>query len=897
VRQGELPAPPVHGFVGRAKALLTIDRMLRDRRWVAITGGGGLGKTELAKEAARWRLAMRRAERIAFVSVEAIGDARGVLDAIGRQLVPGYAVSLAEGTGSDAEKRAKALLPVKGELARRKVLIVVDNLESVLPRPGEAIEAWTADILGMIHELCAVGETRVILTSREAAPAPLEGNIVILPALGAREATAMIAGVLKAKGCSPLKVEEDKEAIEKLVVAVGGHARSLVLLGELVAEKGVKVVAENVSGMMAELETRYPDQRERSLIASVKLSLRRLPEEARQKIRGFAVFHGAAFPSAIAHVLQVELTEALDLSNKLVAVGLAGKDGLYLLPDPALGATLVGELSEGERQTAEARWLEATCGLVAFLDEQQLQDAKIASHGVRIAITELMAALAKLQQEVDAGRTDAAEAMSYVTSLESLVSSVGNQRALQHIVQARQEISEHLLDWSHARFAADYEAVERQRERGDRSGTLTAARALLDLADAADNLFPEAAYNRATARRSLGRTLSETGHEQEAISVLRGAQMRFAELAERGHPRAARMESMSIAEIGNALHRAGKLDEAVAAYEDVALRARELKDLRSLATMSAQIGTVRFRQGRLNDALTAHHEALVNFQTLGVPVCVAAAWHQIGMVHAQTQNFEASESAYKKSLSISATMGDLSNESSTLVQLGSMYMAQHRPEEAAGLYRQAADNFRALNNSHHESFSLNNLGLALERLGRLNEARDAFIAALDLGRRYGHTAHPWLAWASLERVERETDHPESAHEARRKALETYRVYRTDGGEPANALTQLVASFGHTLRVSGPKAALTLLPDITEVPAQLGPIIRALRAIATGSRDYSLADDPAHTPTVVVELALLLESLLPADAASLPAVSLNDLCPCSSGAPFPHCHGATDPSAT
>jgi tetratricopeptide (TPR) repeat protein len=37
-------------------------------------------------------------------------------------------------------------------------------------------------------------------------------------------------------------------------------------------------VAEDVRGMMGELEKRYPDQRERSLIASVQLSLARLPE-------------------------------------------------------------------------------------------------------------------------------------------------------------------------------------------------------------------------------------------------------------------------------------------------------------------------------------------------------------------------------------------------------------------------------------------------------------------------------------------------------------------------------------------------------------------------------------------------------------------------------------------
>lgn len=53
VRLGDLPEPPPHGFVGRAKALLALDRRLQDTRCLALVGGGGQGKTALAVEAAR----------------------------------------------------------------------------------------------------------------------------------------------------------------------------------------------------------------------------------------------------------------------------------------------------------------------------------------------------------------------------------------------------------------------------------------------------------------------------------------------------------------------------------------------------------------------------------------------------------------------------------------------------------------------------------------------------------------------------------------------------------------------------------------------------------------------------------------------------------------------------
>jgi tetratricopeptide (TPR) repeat protein len=873
VQQGELPAPPAHGFVGRAKALLTIDRMLRDRRWVAITGGGGLGKTELAKEAARWRLAMRRAHRIAFVSVEAIGDMRGVLDAIGRQLVPGYAVSVAEGTGSDEEKRNKALLPVKGELARRKVLIVVDNLESVLPQPGEVVQEEATEILAMIRELCEVGETRVILTSRESAPAPLAGNIVVLPALRTHEATAVIANVLRAKGREPLKAEEDKEGMKKLVDAVGGHARSLVQLGELVMEKGVKAVTEDVHGMMRELETRYPEQRERSLIASVQLSLRRLPGGARQKIRALAVFPGVAQVEVMAHVLQVPPDEALDLCRKLIAVGLASASGPYLLLDPALGAALAGELTEPERDAATARWLQATAGLVVFLYKQQNQEAMVARHGTRVALIELMGALAKLEQEVSAGRANAERVMDYVTNLESLVSTLGIPRVLERVGRARKSLSKQLTEWSHARFNAEYMEVIRRNERGERQGALDAARVLRDLAEAPDNVFPEAAYDRALAWLSFGRMLGKAGQAREALDVIDVARSRFAELAERGERDATTMENKGLADRGDALLVLTRLDEAALAYETCIQRARTLGDLRAIASVSAQLGSLRFYQDRFDEALAAHTEALATFELLGEPRVVAIAWHQIGMVHARTGNFTTAENAYKESLKLKAAHGDRQGEAATLHQLASLYDDQGRLEDATTLYRQALEITRSLDNKLNESHTLNDLGIVLGKLRRFDEARESLVTSLALKALHGHAAVSWKTWGALEDVERGCERPEAASDARRQALLTYRAYRLDGGEPMDHPTRVIVSFREALRTSDPAAVRALLLEVTRLPEWFAPAANVLHAIAEGSRDPAVTEDPALEATLAVELALLLESLPPADPTSPPPPAL------------------------
>ncbi|MCP4566608.1 MAG: CHAT domain-containing protein, partial [FCB group bacterium] len=92
---GNLPEPPDHTFVGRSRMLLHVERLLEQENYAVIRGSGGMGKTVLATELARWLVRSGRFERAAFVSVEPqnVQDVKGVLDAIGRQLLPKYTVT------------------------------------------------------------------------------------------------------------------------------------------------------------------------------------------------------------------------------------------------------------------------------------------------------------------------------------------------------------------------------------------------------------------------------------------------------------------------------------------------------------------------------------------------------------------------------------------------------------------------------------------------------------------------------------------------------------------------------------------------------------------------------------------------------------------------------------
>jgi tetratricopeptide (TPR) repeat protein len=581
------------------------------------------------------------------------------------------------------------------------------------------------------------------------------------------------------------------------------------------------------------------------------------------------VFHGAARGEAIAYVLQVKPDEALELCKKLVAVGLADMVGPYLMLDPGLGAALAGALTANERESAEGRWLEATMLLVAFLYEHRDQDTKSALHEVQVALTDLLAALAKLKSEVAGGRIDASKGIWYVLHLEGLVSTLGLPRILGRIADTRRDLSARLPVWGQARFHAESEEVDRSHEAGDVVGALQAARRLRDRVESAGNAYPGADYDRATAWLRLGRMLRAHGHLEESLTTIVGAWTQFSELGTAGDRAAAAMTHIALSEKGHTLCDLGRLDEAVIAFEDSIQGAKALGEMPDVAVGQAQLGGARFSQGRLGEALIAYKEALATFESQGQLNRVATMWHEIGRIHADIKDHKSAEQAYKKALAMKAAQGDSAGESHTLHQIGCLYDEQGRLEEAAVLFRQVVDMKRALGNSLDESSSLNNLGIAFRKLRRFDDAREALIAALAVRKQYGRAATPWNTYAALEMVERDDGRPEEAREARREALRTYRAYRTDGGEPMNGATRLIAAFGHALRDSGPDAARALLPDPSTVPDQFAPTLCALQNIAAGSRDPALANDPAHAPLSAVEVALLLESLPPAAPTSAP----------------------------
>ncbi|HLE82709.1 MAG TPA: TIR domain-containing protein [Thermoanaerobaculia bacterium] len=680
---GALPEPPPHGFVGRSREMLRAERLLARESYAVLRGQGGEGKTALAAELARWLVASRRCRRAAFVSLERHGDARGLLFTLGEQLVPDYVRE----SGGDPERGEKLLVRA---LAEEATVVVVDNVESILPLPAlgataapgaepdpeaGAAPAATGDeeeILAAVLELCRrlgrVGQTRLLFTSREALPEPFAGHHLPLGRLRRREAVELVARVLGEGELMPHAADtgESDEEIDRLVEAVGCHARSLVLLAREVAQQGVRDATERVQELMAGLHARHPDDRERSLIASVELSLRRLPAGTRAKLGPLGVFQGGGHLGAIARVLSLDTDkdEEVALARQLVAVGLAEELPYgYLRFDPALGPALLAGLEAEERQAARAAWAETEAELIEYLYRQKVKEPQLAATLTLLDLPNLLPALEHLARQAPPERV-----VDLADSLERLLAELGRPKALARASRVRERAAAGLGEWSHARFQADFAAIDRLFEAGRSGEAVKAARGLLAQAEAAgEAAFAEAAYDLALCHFRLGCALGGSGDAAAALASLAEARGRFETMADAGIDAAARMALACLTEKGGCLRRLGRLDEAAETYKTAIALAERRGDPRSVATGKFQLGTVRMLQRAYAEALAAYHEARRVFKSLGEARSVATAWHQIGMVHSQTDQFEPAERAYKESLSTQVETGDRSGEASNLI--------------------------------------------------------------------------------------------------------------------------------------------------------------------------------------------------------------------------------------
>lgn len=868
-RLGELPETPATGFIGRSRELLVLQRLLRHEGYAVIRGQGGEGKTSLAAEFARWMVRSHQMRRAAFVSVETHSNVAAVLDAIGRQLVPSYSVA----TFDDLER---AIQPVERVLAEQPTLLVVDNMESILLPPfvdlPEPLSEDARRELDAILRLCARLNSHggILFTSREALPAPFDGtrHRRELHRMEKEDAVKLIERVLNVESggdAVATTAETAREEIELLVEAVNCHVRTLALLAPVLRERGVEATRESLVELMAEMDQGFPGSREKSVFASVELSLRRMSATNQERARVLGVFHGGVNIVILRLMMQWEEADAGSLAVELVETGLATPNRYnHFTLNPALCPYLRGRMDAAEREALTARWVEAMRAYTEFLRQQQSQDAELAATLTVLELPNLFALLNLVQRAGDPEAT-----ISLATSLYSLLQALGKPRLLERVGQVR-DVAAAALEkegdaWNHARFDAARTRIDQQLGGGQLPAAFDGAQQLFQRArTAGEQAYRGADYDLAVACFLLARVFKTAGDSEQALPLLDEARQRFESIAKEGANKAAEgMASACITEQGSCLLYLGRLDEAAAAYEECIRRDEQRGDVRQVAAVKGQLGTVRMQQRRYPEALAAYAEARERFTQSDEPGSIGVIWHQMGGAYLAAGQLEAAEDAYRKSLAINVRLGNIVGQARTLVQLGTLYDdVLGRLEEAVAFYRQAADKYVEGRDLAKEGITRSNLAATLHKIRRPEEARQEIRRAIECKAQFGHAAEPWKTWGILADIETDAGNAIAAAEAMGKAISSYLAYRRDGGENHDGPGRLALAVTQSLRAGNPAEAAALLDQLAANPdaARLLPFIRALQTIVAGSRNRTLADSPDLDYSMAAEILFLIETL-------------------------------------
>jgi len=864
-RLGDLPQTPATGFIGRSRELLALQRLLLRERYAVVRGQGGEGKTALAAEFARWMVRSHQARRAAFVSLETHGNESAIVDALGKQLVDKKFFAAA-GLGP-------ALQEIERALAGQRTVLVFDYLESILPLPWpEASEAITEDgrellrsILGLFSRVGSIAETRIVITSREPVPVPFDGerNQRELGCLDRTDAVRLIERVLDASGDDVSTiVAASREEIEALVDTVQCHARTLSLLAPSLKTYGVEKTRRSLVELMIDMDRRFPGNREKSLFASVELSLRRMSPQARARANALGVFHGVVNLGLLRAMTEWSEVEIASLGDELVAIGLARRYAHnHLALNPALCPYLYQTMDASQRDSLSEGWLDTMSGFINFLSEELHSDIELSSSLTILNLPNLMAAVGLLQRSKDAERV-----IDMVTSLHLLLQNSGRRRLLELLWNVRETASKELEStWSGAMVAEESSRISQLLAEDALEEAVCGARQLLNrVRRAGEDAYAGADFDLAMACHRLASLLHRAGGVEEAFPLLEEAFDRFQSIElERPGGGSARMVAVTKAARAECLVEMGQFDQAAAAYEDAKESFEKNGATRDVIVAQVQLGSLHLRRRHYPAALAAFVDGLKKCELLADLGLLLTLWHQMGVACYESGRSAAAEDAYLKALAIAVQTQDVTSQAATLGQLGLLYMQEpDRHDEAINLIRQSAEKYADLHDGAREGLMRANLAVALCHLDRLDEARCEIQRAIACNAPHGHAAHPWRAWDTLATIEAKSNDPTASSKARAQAIESFLAYRRDGGENQMGSGRIVLDTLKQLHARGADSALGFLRDLAASPEleESATFIRAVEAIIAGSRDREIAAARDLDYQMAAELLLLVESL-------------------------------------
>jgi tetratricopeptide (TPR) repeat protein len=700
-----MPPEPRYSFRGRAFELLQIERHLLRNRLVVVSGFGGIGKTALVREAAAWLTRTGLYASVCFVSCEQGGDASTLLSELGTFL------NITE-AAYDPQKLETALALLPPILVARPTLVIADNLESLLPGgefplgPGLRAQLWQT-----LLALARAG-AGVLLTSRD----PLTSEALLAPGsqvahLPLRGLTPDDAYALASRLFTDLGIDRARAPyaeLRDLLIQLDHHPLAIQLVLPTLRERTMDTIQTSFAALLPHFTTDTVSGHNRSLLASLEYSLRRLSEAQRTLLPYLALFEGGANESCLLDITEISETawspfrQALAQAALLIIEPLPGWNSPYLHFHPILTPYLRSQPGASPAPDLQARFIDSYTAFAASLYQQDTEHPQRIRAMLVRELPNLRAALSLLLASEMPKHWD--QMVDLAAILTSFLDHLGlwRERAV-----LRQQVNLVMASVASGDAIASSDvpdmltrAVYRyESELGKdeyRSGAFSAAAdrfsRLLARIEAlpADAPLGTGSYEHAATLLDLAHCQRETGHLDTAVIYLRRSVTFLEALLQRDQENAPIHQSLlstTLRELAHILTGQERYIEAGGSYS----RARELDrqrgDLRAQAVSEGGLGKLALAKDDYATAQQHYQATLATAQALNEPQMEAVAWHQLGLVAKEQNEWGEAERCYRESLILYERLGYATRAADTCTALGRVARKIGRPDEAEGWFR------------------------------------------------------------------------------------------------------------------------------------------------------------------------------------------------------------------
>jgi tetratricopeptide (TPR) repeat protein len=903
---GNLPTLQEAGFFGRSRELWEIERaFVRGTGRISLVGFGGQGKTFLAQEAGRWLCQTGMFARVCFVDyasfqgVDAVGLAVSTLGTVLNQ--------------SFVDEQAATVA-----LGQNATLLILDNLEAL---SAESLRA----LLDVALVWSQVERCRVLLTSRQPdfehdgykTAGSFDHIRLILGGLGSEaypvDALNYFQALMKLPP-EPTVPAPSREALVNLFKLVDFHPLSVGWLALHLKDRRPAELGERLNDLLAEAD------KDKSPVASLKLSLDRVGPELRKWLPRLSVFQGGVFEDSLLIITGVTPTEEQAFRRHLK----------QLFEKLQRGETI----SETESGLPQGQWQDLL-NLVQVHPEaleeflSQLTDVVDtiecinAEDWPQIRKMLVRSGIIQLEKVSD---VDIPYLKFHPTLAPVLWSQLTNSEQVALRIQYKKQyyqLSLHL----YKEDCQNPEAIRGIAQRELPNLLLAVKFALEDedinAADFANNISmflnyfglaqdqqmlatklskmgeKDSAQQWYLIQNSEGNKSYKSGHYEQAeqvfleifnkledepsykqcamllmlgrCSIRQGQVTLAAERLQKGIDTSRKLEESNAVkqqrgvlycDLADALKEMEDYSKSEENYEASLILAIDQNDRRQIGVIKGQLGSLAMSKGELSKAFKLHTESLKVFQKLKEPKEEAVGWHQLGRICEEAQQWDEADRYYRESLQVKESEGDLAGAARTYNQLAIINQKAGREQDAITLYKKAIAGGKSAQDWLPTARALSNLANLLQ--SQQNAADKS--TQLDTARQY--------AEAALS-IDRDLD-PAAATiwktygllaiiAEKQGQVATARGYRQQARQAKAAFAgthelrqhrQLIVEVV-SVATGDEEVKVRLLSQMNEAQqGRASNLIYAIRRILEGERDEETLVDPLYADDSMIVMAIL-----------------------------------------